>query len=288
VPGPRENPADFLLAVAAGDRSSVADLARAWRESPAGQGCRAGVARASVYPALALPKLETTRRDEARQVRALMKRSLTQFARSQSIWKTSLFKMGWIGGLRGAAPYILPRRASGVGRDTSSKRAPRRSYASTFFNQPKSAEGAANLESCFYFSLMFGILGNLRGIVTLFDERALFEHERDGRAYGARAYWLASTLAPLPWLVLVNILFGTLVFCTVGGVKVKGALWVYGWYLLVTQLTNLVGFAWAQLLAAWTASTQVAMSVWQPGVCRGGVVRFDDASSTRVEGLGQC
>ena len=41
---------------------------------------------------------------------------------------------------------------------------------------------------------------------------------------------------------------------------------MYLWYLVITQLTNLVGFAWAQMLAAYASSTQVAMSLWQPGV----------------------
>ena len=242
APAPRENPADFLLAVAAAERSALggvaSKLAGAFHASAAGAAAAGAVQRAVSVPSATLPALTTTDADQYRQVWALVWRSMTQFKRSTSIWKTSLFKMAWIGFL----------------------------YSSTFVSQPLTSTGAANLESCYYFSLMFGILGNLRGIVTLFDERALFEHERASRAYGPLVYWVATTIAPLPWLVFVNVLFSTVVFFSVGSGKVAGAAWVFFWYLLVTQLTNLVGFAWAQMLAAWTSSSQVAMSVWQPGV----------------------
>ncbi|KAH8097327.1 hypothetical protein JL720_215 [Aureococcus anophagefferens] len=242
APAPRENPADFLLAVAAAERSALggvaSKLAGAFSASAAGAAAAGAVQRAVSVPSATLPGLTTSDADQYRQVWALVWRSMTQFKRSTSIWKTSLFKMAWIGFL----------------------------YSSTFVSQPLTSTGAANLESCYYFSLMFGILGNLRGIVTLFDERALFEHERASRAYGPLVYWVATTIAPLPWLVFVNVLFSTVVFFSVGSGKVAGAAWVFFWYLLVTQLTNLVGFAWAQMLAAWTSSSQVAMSVWQPGV----------------------
>ncbi|KAJ8608935.1 hypothetical protein CTAYLR_005316 [Chrysophaeum taylorii] len=231
------NPADAVLAVASAPGASRR-LAAAFAKSNAGQASLRAVATAQGAPGPRPPDPEVSHADAIRQVRALLWRSVTQFARSRSIWLTSLFKMAWIGFL----------------------------YSTTFKDQPKNAEGAANLESCFYFALMFGILGNLRGIVTLFDERALFEHERANGAYSPFVYWFVASVAQVPWLIFVNVLFSTLVFFSVGGAKVQGTLWVWAWYLLVTQFTNLVGFAWAQMLAAWTSSPQVAMSVWQPGV----------------------
>lgn len=198
----------------------------------------AGFARPEItsFPKSSIPAKTTP--PLARQVTVLLWRSTTQFVRAKAVWKTSLLKMGWIAFL----------------------------YASTFWNQPLTSTGAANVESCFYFALMFGILGNLRGIVTLFDERALFEHERSNGAYSAFAYWLATSVSQVPWLCFVNLVFSTVVFFSIGGAKVPGYGWVLAWYLLVTQLTNLVGFAWAQMLGAWTSSASVAMSVWQPGV----------------------
>ena len=35
---------------------------------------------------------------------------------------------------------------------------------------------------------------------------------------------------------------------------------------VATQLANLIGFAWAQMLAAWCESPATAMALWQPGV----------------------
>jgi ABC-type multidrug transport system fused ATPase/permease subunit len=167
-----------------------------------------------------------------------MTRSLTQFARSSSIWRTSLFKMFWIGFL----------------------------YSTTYAAQPLTADGAINLQTCFYFALMFGILGNLRGIATLFDERSLYEHERTSRAYEPIVYFTVTTFAQMPWLLFMNLLFSSLVFWSIGLWKLGDAFWVYIWYLCITALTNLIGFAWAQMLAAYTSSQAIAMSVWQPGV----------------------
>ena len=143
---PRKNEAapDFLLDVVT-TGSEAGALADAFQMSTDGQRLLASVESASRVPRAPPPPRDDDQGTTARQVAVLVERSLTQFGRSGAIWKTSLLKMGWIGLL----------------------------YASTFADQRRTATGAANLESCYYFSLMFGILGNLRALVTLFDERAL-------------------------------------------------------------------------------------------------------------------
>ena len=87
--------------------------------------------------------------------------------RSTSIWATELLKMAWIGLL----------------------------YSSTYWNQSTDDDGWVNLTTCFYFCLMFGILGNLRGIITLYDERALYESERASRTYSPFVYWCVTSIA---------------------------------------------------------------------------------------------
>lgn len=232
-----KNPADILLAISAAPAWSDR-LASAFEKSLLGIESFRAVAIASSEPITRIPKAVVTYADSVRQIRVLMWRALAQFGRSRAIWRTSILKMAWIAFL----------------------------YSTTFRNQSLDATGAANLQSCFYFALMFGILGNLRGIITLFDERALFEHERANGAYTPLVYWIVTSCTQIPWLVFVNVLFSTVIFFSVGGTKVEGKYWVWMWYLLVTQFTNFVGFAWAQMLAAWSSSPQVAMSIWQPGV----------------------
>ena len=249
---PRENPADFCVSVVlvGGDRApsiekpagakgpTAQKLAEVFAATPlAAEGLEA-VSTAMAQPPGSFPAFAPTHVDRVRQFYTLSERSLTQFARSSSIWRTSLFKMGWIGFL----------------------------YSTTYAAQPLTEDGYINIATCFYFSLMFGILGNLRGIATLFDERSLYYHERTMRAYEPIVYFFVTTFSPMPWLIFMNCLFSTVVFWTIGLWKLENAFGVYLWYLMVTTLTNLIGFAWAQMLAAYTSSQQVAMSVWQPGV----------------------
>jgi ABC-type multidrug transport system ATPase subunit len=249
---PRENPADFCVSVVlvGGDRApsiekpagakgpTAQKLAEVFAATPLAAEGLVAVSTAMAQPPGSFPPFAPTHVDRVRQFYALSQRSLTQFARSSSIWRTSLFKMGWIGFL----------------------------YSTTYAAQPLTEDGYINIATCFYFSLMFGILGNLRGIATLFDERSLYYHERTMRAYEPIVYFFVTTFSPMPWLIFMNCLFSTLVFWTIGLWKLENAFGVYLWYLMVTTLTNLIGFAWAQMLAAYTSSQQVAMSVWQPGV----------------------
>ena len=242
----RENPADFCLAMVAvgGTRTQLPTtdapaLAAAFAATPlSAEGRKEVQAAAASGDRAEFPPYAPTHIDRIRQVKTLGTRSLTQFARSSSIWRTSLFKMFWIGFL----------------------------YSTTYAAQPLTVDGAINLQTCFYFALMFGILGNLRGIATLFDERSLYEHERTSRAYEPVVYFTVTTFAQMPWLLFMNTLFSSLVFWSIGLWKLQNAFPVYIWYLCITALTNLIGFAWAQMLAAYTSSQAVAMSVWQPGV----------------------
>lgn len=239
----KENPADFLISVCSGGRSQAgatgADLEAAFVSSDEYTNMK------QIVTEMQSDKIRTelkphivTSQDERRQMKSLFSRTLTQFFRSRSIWSTELGKMTWIGLL----------------------------YSSSYTDQSENADGAINLESCFYFSLMFGILGNLRGLITLFDERKMFEHERMARAYSPYVYWVVTSVAQMPWLITINILFSSAVFWSVGLWKVQDTAMVFVWYLVVTQLTNLVGFAWAQMLASYCSAPAIAMAVWQPAV----------------------
>ena len=241
----RENPADFAISVVSGGRPDT-DPAKT-----SGKALEDSFKRTTYYSDL-LDELRSsasaspmplqihtvTQADESRQFWALFSRTLTQFYRSRSIWMTEAAKMSWI--------CLL--------------------YSSTYWGQTESADGFANLTACFYFSLMFGILGNLRGLITLFDERAMFENERMNRAYSSYVYWMVTSVAQVPWLCTINVVFSTTVFWCVGLGQVDNAFWVYLWYILITQLTNLVGFSMAQMLAAYCSAPAIAMAVWQPQV----------------------
>lgn len=66
--------------------------------------------------------------------------------------------------------------------------------------------------------------------------------------------------------MIVNAIFSTAVYWSVGLRKLDDSFIWYLWYLLVTMLTNLVGFSWAQMLSAFCSAPGIAMSLWQPGV----------------------
>lgn len=239
----KENPADFLISICSGGRSKAgatgADLAAAFTASNEFSTLQADIEVAqSEISRTNLESHVVTSQDEWRQIGSLLTRAWTQFFRSRSIWATELGKMAWIGLL----------------------------YSSSYANQPMTSDGATNLESCFYFSLMFGILGNLRGLITLFDERKMYEHERIARAYSPYVYWVVTTLAQVPWLMTINVLFSSAVYWSIGLWKVDDTGAIFLWYLLITQLTNLVGFAWAQMLASYCSAPAIAMAVWQPAV----------------------
>ena len=117
-PKARENPADFLLSCAADDRSKLGDegaaLSRCFTTSAAGLAARLNVASEVAAPPCALPLQRVTNADRWRQARTMTWRSLTQFARSTAIWKTSLLKMGWIAFLYASTFKDQPRNATGV------------------------------------------------------------------------------------------------------------------------------------------------------------------------------
>ena len=94
----------------------------------------------------------------------------------------------------------------------------------------------------------------------------MFENERVARAYSPYVYWMVTSVAQVPWLCSINVVFSTTIYWAIGLGQIDNAGWIYLWYILITQLTNQIGFAMAQLLASVCSTPAVAMAIWQPQV----------------------
>ena len=174
------------------------------------------------------------------QIVALASRSFTDMTRQTAVIRSNLLKLSWTGFL----------------------------YATVYFNQATNKTGWDNVCACLFFSLIFGILGNLRGLQTLIEERNWFRAERAAGTYNTFVYFVVTCLVHIPMMFLNNLIFSTFVFYMVGlgHTNGKSANWGHGYlyWILITFVFNMTGFAVAQLIASLSPNTAVAMSIWQP------------------------
>jgi len=120
-------------------------------------------------------------------------------------------------------------------------------------------EAVFNRFSMMFFSLLFIMMSNLQAISGLCTDRALFYRERSSGLYTTWAYFLATILSYLPVIFLSTVLFSVIIYSMVGfHATVEASLY----FLTMMFLVNIIGYCYAQLLAAVTPSVDITLAIF--------------------------
>ncbi|EFA84973.1 ABC transporter G family protein [Heterostelium album PN500] len=133
---------------------------------------------------------------------------------------------------------------------------------SLYYQLGSSQTDGNNRSGLIFFALLFVIFGGFGAITVLFEQRAVFYVQKDGKYYRTFAFFLSLIFSELPISTLETVIFSTLVYWMCG---LQGNAGKFIYFLLMVLASDLSSQSYFKMVSAFSANATIA-SVIAPAI----------------------